>query len=125
MRDRASRLILYEKPAPPSRLILYETRLALPRLRWACYPHKSSRIFPVAEGVAHRAWSRFLLPAALRGNARLRAGSRGAPQEAAGVPGAPKEGRRVYPAQRVALHRARTARITRGVVSHLGERRHG
>src|ERR1035438_378837 len=93
---------------------------ALPRLRWACYPHKSSRIFPVAEGVAHRAWSRSLLPAPLRESARVRAGSPGARQEGAGVPGAPKEGRRVYPAQRAALHRARTARITRSEERRVG-----
>src|ERR1019366_6398186 len=61
-------------------------RSALPRLPWACYPLKSSRIFPVAEGVVqvvHRVWSQPLLPAPLRGSACVRAGSPGAPQEGA------------------------------------------
>src|SRR5450759_519780 len=93
---------------------------ALPR--WACYPLKGSQIFPVAEGVVNRAWFRSLLPAPLRGSTGVRAGSPGAPQKGTGTPGAPKEGKRVYPAQRAALHRARTARIARGVVSYPGER---
>src|SRR5450759_5167943 len=83
---------------------------ALPR--WACYPLKSSRIFPLAEGVVNRAWFRSLLPALVRGMACVRAGSTGAQ----------KEGKRVYPSQRVALHRAGTARVAGGVVSYLGER---